>query len=52
VQHHIPRIQQMPDRQPGNALQPGDRAPNIVLDAINRQGRIAIEDFRGQKPLF
>src|SRR4051812_41673268 len=33
-------------------LQPGDRAPNVVLDAINRQGRIAIEDFRGQKPVL
>jgi peroxiredoxin len=33
-------------------LQPGDRAPNVVLDAITRQGRIAIDDFRGQKPLL
>ena len=33
-------------------LQPGDRAPNIVLDAITRQGQIAIDDFRGQKPLL
>ncbi|MBB2751067.1 UNVERIFIED_ORG: peroxiredoxin [Rhizobium aethiopicum] len=33
-------------------LQPGDRAPNVVLDAITRQGKIAIDDFRGQKPVF
>jgi peroxiredoxin len=33
-------------------LQPGDRAPNVVLDAISRQGQIAINDFRGQKPLL
>ena len=33
-------------------LQPGDRAPNVVLDAISRQGQIAIDDFRGQKPLL
>jgi peroxiredoxin len=33
-------------------LQPGDRAPNVVLDAITRQGQIAIDDFRGQKPLL
>ncbi|WFU09976.1 peroxiredoxin-like family protein [Rhizobium sp. CB3090] len=33
-------------------LQPGDRAPNVVLDAITRQGKIAIDDFRGQRPVF
>src|SRR5262245_32898760 len=33
-------------------LQPGDRAPNIVLDAITGQGKIALADFRGQKPLL
>ncbi|ANM10629.1 MULTISPECIES: peroxiredoxin-like family protein [unclassified Rhizobium] len=33
-------------------LKPGDRAPNVVLDAITRQGKIAIDDFRGQKPVF
>jgi peroxiredoxin len=33
-------------------LQPGDRAPNIVLDAITRQGKIALEDFRGQSPIL
>lgn len=33
-------------------LKPGDRAPNIVLDAITRQGKIALEDFRGQTPLL
>jgi peroxiredoxin len=33
-------------------LQPGDRAPNVVLDAITRDGKIAIDDFRGQKPLL
>jgi peroxiredoxin len=33
-------------------LQPGERAPNVVLDAITRDGKIAIDDFRGQKPLL
>jgi peroxiredoxin len=33
-------------------LQPGDRAPNIVLDAITRQGKIALDDFRGQSPIL
>ena len=33
-------------------LQPGERAPNVVLDAITREGKIAIDDFRGQKPVL
>lgn len=28
-------------------LQPGDRAPNVVLDAITQEGKIALDDFRG-----
>src|SRR5262245_45872683 len=38
-----------PDLSP---LQPGDRAPNVVLDAITQEGKIAIDDFRGQKPIL
>ncbi|MEY9722640.1 peroxiredoxin [Sinorhizobium fredii] len=33
-------------------LQPGDLAPNIVLDAISREGKIALNDFRGRSPLL
>ncbi|MDK1374408.1 MULTISPECIES: redoxin family protein [unclassified Sinorhizobium] len=33
-------------------LQPGDRVPNIVLDAISREGTIALDDFRGRSPLL
>lgn len=33
-------------------LQPGDRAPNIVLDAITRDGKIALEEFRGHSPIL
>lgn len=33
-------------------LQAGDRAPNIVLDAITRQGTISLDDFRGQSPIL
>ncbi|MGX1260842.1 peroxiredoxin [Sinorhizobium fredii] len=33
-------------------LQPGDLAPNIVLDAISREGKIALDDFRGRSPLL
>lgn len=33
-------------------LGPGDRAPDLVLDAITREGKIALDDFRGQKPVL
>jgi peroxiredoxin len=33
-------------------LQPGDPAPNIVLDAITRDGKIALDDFRGRSPIL
>lgn len=33
-------------------LQPGDRAPDIVLDAITREGKIALADYRGQNPVL
>ncbi|WP_370040746.1 peroxiredoxin-like family protein [Sinorhizobium fredii] len=33
-------------------LQPGDLAPNIVLDAISREGKIALDDFRGRSLLL
>ncbi len=42
----------MPENQSERPLQPGDRAPNVVLDAITRQGKISIDDFRGQKPVL
>ncbi|WFU02938.1 peroxiredoxin-like family protein [Rhizobium sp. CB3171] len=42
----------MQENHAGRPLQPGDRAPNVVLDAITRQGKVAIDDFRGQKPVF
>lgn len=33
-------------------LQPGDRAPDIVLDAITRDGKVALADYRGQNPVL
>jgi peroxiredoxin len=42
----------MSDRTDIGPLQPGERAPNVVLDAITREGKIAIDDFRGEKPLL
>ena len=35
----------MSDRLEIGTLQPGERAPNFVLDAITREGKIAIDDF-------
>lgn len=33
-------------------LRPGDRAPNVVLDAITHGGKVAIDDFRGRRPVL
>lgn len=33
-------------------LQPGDLAPDIVLDAITRDGKVALADYRGQNPVL
>jgi peroxiredoxin len=38
--------------EPAAPLQPGDRAPNVVLDAVTREGKIAIDDYRGQQPVL
>ena len=32
-------------------LQPGDPAPSFVLPAVNREGSVALEDYRGKSPL-
>jgi hypothetical protein len=39
---------EMSEHYSESPLQPGDRAPNIVLEAITRDGQIAIDDYRGQ----
>jgi peroxiredoxin len=33
-------------------LQAGDVAPNIVLDAITRPGKVAVDDYRGRTPVL
>ena len=42
----------MSPRSIAHPLQPGDRAPNFVFDAISREGKIALDDFRGRSPLL
>jgi peroxiredoxin len=29
-------------------LQPGDRAPAFTLPAVNREGTVSLEDYRGR----
>jgi peroxiredoxin len=50
--HATEGVEPMPEPAPGEVLKPGDPAPSIVLDAATRDGRIAIDDFRGRKPLL
>lgn len=33
-------------------LKPGERAPNVVLDAVTREGKVALDDFRGHSPVL
>ena len=42
----------MPELHVDGPLQPGDRAPDIVLDAITRDGTISLQDFRGHSPIL
>ena len=42
----------MSTSQPDRTLQPGDVAPNVVLDAITREGKVAVDDYRGRKAVF
>lgn len=37
---------------PPRALQPGDPAPRFSLPAVNRDGRIALDDYRGRSPVL
>ena len=42
----------MSTSHPDRTLQPGDVAPNVVLDAITRQGKVAVDDYRGRTPVL
>ena len=37
---------------PRPPVQPGERAPDFVLPAINRDGTVSLADYRGKSPLF
>ena len=42
----------MSDTHSEGPLGPGDLAPNIVLDAITREGKISLDDYRGRRPIL
>ncbi len=37
---------------PNRPLQPGDPAPSFVLPAVNREGMVSLDDFRGRSPVL
>ena len=37
---------------PQRPKQPGDRAPNFTLPAVNREGAVALDDYRGKQPVL
>src|SRR3954452_19591788 len=42
----------MAHSQSDRTLQAGDVAPNVVLDAITRPGKVAVDDYRGRAPVL
>jgi peroxiredoxin len=42
----------MSEHSVNGPLQPGDRAPDVVLDAIAHDGKIALHEFRGRSPVL
>ena len=37
---------------PQRPKQPGDRAPGFSLPAINREGVVSLESYRGKRPVL
>jgi peroxiredoxin len=42
----------MSENSVSGPLRPGDRAPDVELDAIAHDGKIALHDFRGRSPVL
>lgn len=38
--------------QPPRLVQPGDRAPDFILPAVNREGAVSLADFLGQNAIL
>jgi peroxiredoxin len=37
---------------PSTPLRPGDPAPHFVLPAVNREGQVSLDDYRGRSPVL
>jgi peroxiredoxin len=33
-------------------LRPGDPAPHFALPAVNREGKVSLDDYRGRSPVL
>src|SRR5260370_40602365 len=33
-------------------LRPGDAAPSVTLPAVNREGQVSLDDYRGRTPVL
>jgi len=33
-------------------LRPGDPAPHFALPAVNREGQVSLDDYRGRSPVL
>lgn len=33
-------------------LRPGDSAPHFTLPAVNRDGKVSLDDYRGRSPVL
>jgi peroxiredoxin len=42
----------MADNLDFGPLRPGDRAPEVVLDAVGHDGKVALHEFRGRSPVL
>ena len=37
---------------PQRPTQPGDRAPGFSLHAVNREGVVSLDEYRGKRPVL
>ena len=42
----------MATSESGPSLQPGERAPDFTLPAVDREGTVSLSDYRGKSPLL
>jgi peroxiredoxin len=37
---------------PSTPLRSGDAAPSVTLPAVNREGQVSLDDYRGKSPVL